>query len=49
MKNIFLFLGLLCTSTFFAQFTYNDGGLGGIQSPNTLATGVNSFQQDIKH
>ena len=43
MKNIFLFLGLLCTSTFFAQFTYNDGGLGGIQSPNTLATGVNSF------
>ncbi|MGB2117237.1 MAG: hypothetical protein ACPHXS_06645, partial [Flavobacteriaceae bacterium] len=43
MKNFLLLLGFLCTSTLFAQFTYNDGGLGGIQSPNTLATGVNSF------
>ena len=43
MKNIFLLLGLLCTSTFFAQFTYNDGGLGGIQSSGTSATGLNSF------
>ena len=43
MKNIFLLLGLLCTSSLFAQFTYNDGGLGGIQSPNTSATGIVSF------
>lgn len=43
MKNFFLLLGLLCTSSLFAQFTYNDGGLGGIQSPNTSATGVVSF------
>ena len=48
MKNIFLLLGLLCTSTLFAQFTYNDGGLGGIQSPNTLATGVNSFSAGLQ-
>ena len=43
MKNFLLLLGFLCTSTLFAQFTYNDGGLGGIQSPNTSATGVDSF------
>lgn len=43
MKNIFLLLGLLCTSSLFAQFTYNNGGLGGIQSPNTSATGIDSF------
>ena len=43
MKNFLLVLGFLCTSTLFAQFTYNDGGLGGIQSPNTSATGIVSF------
>jgi cell division protein ZapA (FtsZ GTPase activity inhibitor) len=43
MKKYFLLLGLLCSSSLFAQFTYNDGGSGGIQSPGTSATGINSF------
>ena len=43
MRNFLLLLSFLCTSTLFAQFTYNDGGLGGIQSPNTSATGIVSF------
>ena len=38
MKNIFFSLGLLCTSSLCAQFSYNSNN-SGIQSPTNIASG----------
>ena len=42
MKNLVFFLVLLCSSSLVAQFSFNENGYGGIESPSNTASGYYS-------